>query len=281
MGCACSIRSSASIDVLQPVFVWLTIGSFSCSNSTSPSCFEELVLKDRPGERVDPRLQPDLDLGETRFRTIELGGIDDQSGELHPDAEVLDREVVREEARGFDRRRELPPDRGRGVRKRPGVRGDAGGGDRAPGAALLADAAKLLLVGQRAPEDVLGHGGEVVRRPVARLREMRGARRVTDDPCEIETRAPQLRDRADEIVTDLRRSGIAEVARDLRPRCAAGRYVELVAATVRERDPGDRRRSSIGPSTLKRDLAMTLTRARAAPPTSRHAPGDETERAAA
>ncbi len=45
IGCAFSIRSSASIEVLQPVFVWLTIGSFSSSKRTAPSCFDELTLK--------------------------------------------------------------------------------------------------------------------------------------------------------------------------------------------------------------------------------------------
>lgn len=48
IGCACSIFSSASVDVDQPVFVWLATGSFSSSNRTLPSCFVELMLNEWP-----------------------------------------------------------------------------------------------------------------------------------------------------------------------------------------------------------------------------------------
>jgi len=125
-----------------------------------------------------------------------------------------------------------------------GERRGALDGDRRPRPPLRADAAHRVLRGHGAPEHRPGDDRELVGRPVARLREVRGGRRVADHPLDAEAEAGEGDEEALAHVGDLGDRGVGEPSGErarVDRRAGAGEPgVERLAVTPREGEAGER-----------------------------------------
>jgi hypothetical protein len=215
------------------------------------------------GQNLDARGQVGLDVRERPLGPLERRSVDGQAGELHAHAGAGQLEVLGPE-RGVDVRRQRAVDRAARVRGQPGELRGAGDGQRGPGPALLPDAALGVLVGEGAAEHVPGDAGEVVGRPVARLRQVRDVRRVAGDARELDAGPAQRDDRGREIVAELRRRGVLEPRDQCGPGRAGARHVDRVAR------PGPERHAGQGLAQRRRILDERVQRDRAGAQVGEH-----------
>ena len=200
-----------------------TTGSFSSSNSTVPSCLDELMLNVWPASASICALQLGLDHREATSARSSSAASTMSPVQLHAHAASRTARGTRRAARGR-----------RAATSACQIAADASARcARELGGALDRERAStpcaarptprtVVLVGQRATEHVLRDERQIVRRPVARLREVRGARGVADDAREREPGGAARR-RRHEIVAELRRARVLEPRRERGPRRARRR----------------------------------------------------------
>ncbi len=205
MGCSWSMRSSASVAVLQPVLVFLTTVSPRSSKSTAPSCLVEPTLKLLPASAwISVRALR----GSARSRRLRWRG--PRRPRRYPTAPCA--QVSRRARYSSNSARRSSARAAPHLVRRAGEVRRVGGRDRRPIAAhglRARPTPRNAFLVQRAVQHLLTRR-QIVRRPVARLVQVGRGGRVASDAPHGDAAPREGDDSALEVVPDLRARGVGE-----------------------------------------------------------------------